>query len=60
VINLVAICFITPDFISSFFIILPVQVLFEVCVLISRHWEKQRLAEVDLLPAEPGTSSLRD
>ncbi|HOB31779.1 MAG TPA: twin-arginine translocase subunit TatC [Verrucomicrobiota bacterium] len=60
VINLVVICFITPDFISSFFIIVPVQLLFEVCVLISRHWEREKLAAVELLPARPGPTSLRE
>ena len=34
VINLVVCSFITPDFVSTFFAIIPFQVLFEICVLI--------------------------
>ena len=33
VINLVVSSFITPDFVSTFFMIVPLQVLFEICVL---------------------------
>jgi sec-independent protein translocase protein TatC len=58
--NFALICFITPDFISSFFIIIPVQILFEICVLISRHWERQKAAGAALLPAQPKTTSIRD
>jgi len=34
VINLVVCSFITQDFVSTFFTIIPMQVLFEICVLI--------------------------
>lgn len=46
VINLVLCAFITPDFISTFFMVIPVQILMEICILISANWErKKRLAE---------------
>ena len=34
--------FITPDFISTFFMVIPVLVLMEICILISGHWERQK------------------
>jgi sec-independent protein translocase protein TatC len=44
--NLVLCAFITPDFISTIPMVLCVQVLMEICILISKHWERQkRLAE---------------
>jgi len=42
VINLVVCSFITPYFISTFFMIIPMQVLFEVCILISAYWQRQK------------------
>jgi sec-independent protein translocase protein TatC len=55
VINLVVCCFITPDFISTFFMILPLTVLFEICILISAHWERQKKrAEAALLTSHEG------
>ncbi len=44
VINLTACAFITPDFISTFFMVIPVQILMEICILISAHWERQKRA----------------
>jgi len=44
VINLVVCSFITPDFISTFFMVIPVQVLMEVCIWISAYWERQKKA----------------
>jgi sec-independent protein translocase protein TatC len=44
--NLVVCAFITPDAISTIFMVIPVQALMEICIMISRHWEKQkRIAE---------------
>jgi Sec-independent protein secretion pathway component TatC len=44
--NLVICSFITPDALSTIFMVIPVQVLMEVCILISKHWERQKkLAE---------------
>lgn len=40
--NLVFCAFITPDAISTIFMVIPVQALLEVCIMISRHWERQR------------------
>ena len=42
VINLTLCAFITPDFLSTFFMVIPVQVLMEICILISAHWERQK------------------
>ena len=44
VINLVACAFITPDFISTFFMVIPVQILLEICIWISAYWERQKKA----------------
>ena len=50
--NLVICAFITPDAISTIFMVLPVQVLIEICILISKHWERQRkIAEAAALTA---------
>ncbi|MEK7685584.1 MAG: twin-arginine translocase subunit TatC [Verrucomicrobiota bacterium] len=40
--NLVLCAFITPDFISTFFMVIPVQILMEICILISAYWERQK------------------
>jgi sec-independent protein translocase protein TatC len=40
--NLVLCAFITPDAVSTVFMVLPVQALMEVCILISKHWERQK------------------
>ena len=53
VINLVVCSFITPDFVSTFFMIVPMQVLFEVCILISAYWQRQkRRAEAALMATQ--------
>jgi sec-independent protein translocase protein TatC len=50
--NLVVCAFITPDAISTIFMVLPVQVLMEICILISKHWDKQKkIAEAAALSA---------
>ncbi len=50
--NLVLCSFITPDPVSTIFMVLPVQLLLEICILISKHWERQkRLAEAAELAA---------
>lgn len=44
--NLVICAFITPDAVSTIFMVIPVQILMEICILISKYWERQkRLAE---------------
>jgi sec-independent protein translocase protein TatC len=43
--NLVVCAFITPDAISTIFMVIPVQALMEICIMISRHWERQRRIE---------------
>jgi sec-independent protein translocase protein TatC len=45
IINMVLCAFITPDAISTIFMVLPVQVLFEICLLISASWERQKKIE---------------
>jgi sec-independent protein translocase protein TatC len=40
--NLVVCAFITPDALSTIFMVVPVQVLMEVCILISKSWERQK------------------
>jgi len=55
VINLIVCSFITPDFVSTFFMILPMQVLYEICILISAYWQRQKKrAEAALLTTQPG------
>lgn len=51
--NLVICAFITPDAVSTIFMVIPVQALMEICILISKHWERQkrRLAATELLAA---------
>jgi sec-independent protein translocase protein TatC len=49
--NMVLCAFITPDAISTIFMVIPVQVLMEICILISKSWErKKRLAAAKELP----------
>ena len=44
--NLTLCSLITPDTITTFIMMIPVQMLIELCVLISKRWErKDRLAE---------------
>jgi sec-independent protein translocase protein TatC len=56
--NLVLCAFITPDFISTFFMVIPVQILLEICILISAYWDRQKkaAAAAALLPGS-GTAS---
>src|SRR5688572_10671469 len=50
--HLVVCAFITPDALSTIFMVLPVQALIEVCIMISRYWERQkRIAEAAALTA---------
>ena len=50
--NLVVCAFITPDALSTIFMVLPVQALIEICIMISRYWERQkRIAEAAALTA---------
>ena len=38
------VAFITPDFISTFFLVLPVLFLLEICIWIAYYWDKQQAA----------------
>lgn len=56
--NLVICAFITPDAVSTIFMVIPVQVLMEICILISRHWERQkRIAEASEVSGSPPVKS---
>lgn len=43
--NLVICAFITPDAISTVFMVVPVQILLEICIQISAHWERKKRIE---------------
>jgi sec-independent protein translocase protein TatC len=46
VINMLLCAFITPDALSTVFMVLPVQILFEICLLISKSWQrKERIGQ---------------
>jgi sec-independent protein translocase protein TatC len=48
--NVTLCAFITPDAVSTIFMVIPVQVLMEICILISKSWERQkRIAEAQAL-----------
>lgn len=50
VINLVVCAFITPDPITTIFMVVPMTVLLEICIMISKYWERQKkMAETALL-----------
>jgi sec-independent protein translocase protein TatC len=50
--NMVVCAFITPDALSTVFMVIPVQALLEICIMISRYWERQkRIAEAAALTA---------
>ena len=50
--NMVICAFITPDALSTIFMVIPVQALLEICIMISRYWERQRrIAEAAELSA---------
>jgi sec-independent protein translocase protein TatC len=50
--NMVICAFITPDVASTFVMVIPVQVLIEICIMISRYWERQKkIAEAAALTA---------
>jgi Sec-independent protein secretion pathway component TatC len=42
VISLVVCSFITPDFLSTFVMMLQLMLLFELCLLISARWPRQK------------------
>jgi sec-independent protein translocase protein TatC len=46
IINMVLCAFITPDALSTVFMVVPVQALFEVCIMISASWERQKKIEI--------------
>ena len=56
--NLVICAFITPDAISTIFMVIPVQALMEICIMISRYWERQkRIAEAGGIAATKQVNS---
>jgi sec-independent protein translocase protein TatC len=50
-ITFTVVSFITPDYVSTFFIMVPMVVLMEICILISWIWERQKRAEEKRLAA---------
>ncbi len=57
-INFVACAFITPDFLSTFILVVPTQILLEICIWISRSWDKQKQIAAKL--AEPPAPAQED
>jgi sec-independent protein translocase protein TatC len=56
--NMVICAFITPDVASTFIMVIPVQVLIEICIMISRYWERQkRIAEAAALASSKQVES---
>ena len=50
--NMVVCAFITPDAVSTIFMVIPVQVLLEICIVISKYWERQKkIAEAAAITA---------
>ena len=61
VINLVVCAFITPDPLTTVFMIIPMQILLEACSWISRDWERQKKRALEaLMASEPGHGSATD
>jgi sec-independent protein translocase protein TatC len=50
--NLIVSAFITPDAFSTIFMVIPVQLLLEICIQISAHWERQKRKEEAKLRTE--------
>jgi len=62
--NLIICSFITPDYVSTMFLVIPVQVLLEACVWISAYWrwqEQRQLTERPgrKMPAKPPLQSAK-
>ncbi len=50
--NMVVCAFITPDAVSTVFMVIPVQLLLEICIVVSKYWERQKkIAEATALAA---------
>ena len=61
VINLVVCAFITPDPVTTIFMIIPMQILLESCIWISAYWERQKKScQEALMASEPGHGSTTD
>jgi sec-independent protein translocase protein TatC len=45
VIMFAVVAFITPDFVSTFFLVLPMMVLMEICIWIARYWKRKEAKE---------------
>lgn len=43
--NMVLCAFITPDAVSTIFMVVPVQILLEICIQIAKRWEKKKRIE---------------
>lgn len=49
IINFVVCAFITPDPITTFFMVIPMTILLEICIMISKYWERQKKIAEDTL-----------
>jgi len=45
VIMFAVVAFITPDFVSTFFLVVPMMVLMEICIWIARYWKRKEAKE---------------
>ena len=61
VINLVVCSFITPDAVTTIFMIIPLQILLEASIWISSHWERQKKREeAALMTSEQSHQAVSD
>jgi sec-independent protein translocase protein TatC len=45
IITFAVVAFITPDFVSTFFLVIPMMVLMEICIWIAKYWKRKELKE---------------
>jgi sec-independent protein translocase protein TatC len=60
VINLVLCAFITPDPVTTIFMVIPMTILLEASILISAYWERQKKSEEAALMASEETHKVSD
>jgi sec-independent protein translocase protein TatC len=52
------IAFITPDFVSTIFLVIPVLILVEICIWIAWYWDRQRKRADSTAPTDDGPDKL--
>ncbi len=45
IVTFAVVAFITPDFVSTFFLVIPMMVLMEICIWIAKYWKRKELKE---------------